>query len=153
MADSYLAILRARAIDQKLVAKPLPYRVIKFSFKCWQQKARTTVGAKTSEAAISPLSLSLIRVVSSVVISGIANCKFKRKYSQEEVFPLSTTAQARSKVWPFASIVTARRRVLDKFALQKCPINSNKMPAVPERLPGLSWTDKESLKAVCVGVA
>ena len=121
MADSYLAILRAQAIDQKLVAKPLPYRVIKFSFKCWQQKARTTVGAKTSEAAMSPLSLLLIRVVSSVVISGIANCKFKRKYSQEEVFSLSTTAQARSKVWPFASIVTARRSVWINLLFRNVP--------------------------------
>lgn len=81
MADSYLAILQALAIDQKLVAKPLPYRVIKFSFKCWQQKAQTKFGAKPSEAAMSPLSLSFIRVVSSVIISGIANCKFKRNYS------------------------------------------------------------------------
>ena len=121
MADSYLAILRARAIDQKLVAKLLPYQVIKFSFKCWQQKARITVAAKTSEAAMSPLSPSLIRVVSSVVISGIANCKLKRKYSQEEVFSLSTIPQAWSKVWPFASIVTARRRVWINLLFRNVP--------------------------------
>jgi len=97
MLFSNFGTLSALAIAQNFDAKSLLYVVVKLSFKCWQQKARTTVCANTFEALISPWSPSLIRVVASIQISGIDCYRLMRKYSQE-LFSVSTIAQARIRV-------------------------------------------------------
>ena len=108
-----------RAIFQKRLDNVRENFVVKFSFRWKQQYTQDIQAGSKASASNRPLSRSLMNIEGRIDKTGRANNRCVKKYRHESTLSLSTIAHARTKIWLFASRVTASSRIWWKRVLIK----------------------------------